>query len=758
MSEKLMMSECAFLGDQEDYDAIRVAVKKLSTSSQEQFEKMKNEKWYNRVFDMVTFSQKSKKRLAEQISTITQAQQIFIELLLRLSSNDVEISQIVCESMEDIRRIQEQNIYLLARIERLENVSLGITPDMDIKRLSERGKQVLCGCLYEINERDGDASEAQKKYANAVISYLATDVQMDNPIVALEKLDEDLKKRILLCCMEYMFLRDCTQESFANYKEFIDEFDLGNKTVNRIKKRINSQHNLKGVDGFFLKYASENFEELDEFFPIEIDAVNVMDEEEPVEMEDETISSILQIRSGDTKLFKNKNLHIAAFINCEGNLEIDHCVVYYNESEAGDEITLAKGANLYIRNSLVICKGFDKNYFISCSGGNNVVYEKTTFIDCSYMIISRVDINFTMRMCELKNCYGEFVRIWIGEDTACDISSNKIIQDNLSQFHTDNQAEMGSPRLLSISSLENKKNIKFYDNIIREDESFRKAGVGEKGSDNHLKYLDCRKGDVFNCSFIGISTSINVGEVRESKFENCTAAIFTGGIIDNCVFQNCTNVITTDDNTQITNCQFVSCYNKIIESESFFGGVRVEFCQFVNTKNFAVEKSRLDIFKRPDCITFRRAKESKARVNYLKKCIFDGVEMGDNFLIAAKGYEKPSGVVTYIEECDFKNCSTKRSSGKIIKEYIQYDTLFKKNLDFHANSISNCRGLDKINKEGVESDNVVIQTTATTGNIIGASIANTAAGTIGGMALAVVGGPVGLGVAAGITGINAIKK
>lgn len=758
MSEKLMMSESAFLGAQEDYDAIRVAVKKLSTSSQEQFEKMKSEKWYNRVFDMVTFSQKSKKRLAEQISTVAQAQQIFIELLLRLSSNDVEISQIVCESMEDIRRIQEQNIYLLARIKRLENVSLGIKPDMDIKRLTESGKQVLCGCLYAINKRDGNASEAQKKFANAVMSYLDTDVQMDNPTSALEKMDKDTNRRILSCCMEYMFLRDCTQESFADYEEFIDEFDFGNKTVNNIKMQIGSQYSLRGVDGFFLKYASENFEELDEFFSIEIDAMNVMEEEEPVEMEDETISSILQIRPGDTKLFKNKNLHIAAFINCEGNLEIDHCVVYYNESEASDEITLAEGANLYIRNSLVICKGFDKNYFISCSGGNNVVYEQTTFIDCSYMIESKSAINFTMRMCELKNCYSEFVRIWIGEDSACDISSNKIIQDNLSQFHIDNQEEMRRLELISISSYGNKKNIKFYDNIIREDESFRKAGEGERDSDNHLKYLYCRKGDVFSCSFIGISTPINVEEVRECKFENCTAAIDTSEIIDNCVFQNCTNVITTGNNTQITNCQFVSCYNKIIKSESFFGGVRVEFCQFANTKSFAVEKSHFDIFDRIACITFRRAKESKARANYLKKCIFDGVEMDDKFLIAAEGYEKPSGVVTYIEECDFKNCSTKRSSGKIIKEYIQYDTLFKKNLDFHANSISNCRGLDKINKEGVESDNVVVQTTATTGNMIGASIANAAAGTVGGMALAVIGGPVGLGIAAGVTTINAIKK
>ena len=74
--------------------------------------------------------------------------------------------------------------------------------------------------------------------------------------------------------------------------------------------------------------------------------------------------------------------------------------------------------------------------------------------------------------------------------------------------------------------------------------------------------------------------------------------------------------------------------------------------------------------------------------------------MGEGFLIAAKNYhEKPNGATAYIEECVFNNCSTKRSSGKIIKEFILYDTMFKKDESFHANRIVNCKGLDKINLE-----------------------------------------------------------
>lgn len=58
-----MINEEVYTVNQDDYDAIREAVKKLSSTSQEQFETIKKEKWYNRVFDMVTFSQKGKKDL-----------------------------------------------------------------------------------------------------------------------------------------------------------------------------------------------------------------------------------------------------------------------------------------------------------------------------------------------------------------------------------------------------------------------------------------------------------------------------------------------------------------------------------------------------------------------------------------------------------------------------------------------------------------------------------------------------------------------
>ena len=757
MTEELIVNGEVFKGSQEDYDAIREAIERLSSTSQEQFEKIKKERWYNRVFDMITFSQKGKKRLGEQVGTIAQAQQIFIELLLRLSSNDANISKIVTESMNDIRRIQEQNIYLLSRINQLENISLGIRADMNIKNLSDKEKAVLSACLYTISDKNGEASERQKIYANTVISYLAVDSQMEYPTVALEEMDNDVRRKILACCMEYIFLKNCSTDSYNCYSDFIEEFDFGNKTVKGIEKQIVSLYNLRGCEGFYSKYKIDNFQEVSDIFMFELD--DLEEEVEEIKMEDEFISSILQVKVGNTKIYQYKNVHLSAYINCEGSLEFEHCIIYYNESDAADEITLAKGARISIRNSIVVCKGYDKNHFISCEGDNRVIIESTTFIDCSYFLKSGNSCSFSMTKCELKNCFEQFISIYVDDESVCEISSNMIIQDDLNPFYINNRDNFRMPELINVSSYGGKQ-VHFEENVIIENPKFKKTGVDNKDSDNRLIYFSCDNAKVTNCSFRGISTAIRCAYIKECKFENCTEAIQTTTnwrstkkpIIDNCVFKNCTNIIQADNDTRITNCQFVSCYNNLISSDRFDGGIYVEFCQFMNTKNLIDE----DVIRgkhlgRIASIIFRRGKGAETNSNYLKKCIFDGVEIGDNFLIVANAWEKPSGTITYIEECDFKNCATKRLSGKIIKEYIQYDTLFKKDKDFHANYISNCRGLEKINKEGIKTEQVEVWTMSTLGNPIGSALASSATKAV---AFA-VGGPVGLGI---VVGIKAVKK
>lgn len=346
MMEEIIFNNSEFPEDAETYDAIKTAVEVLSTISQDQFECIKKEKWYNRVFDMVTFSQKGKKRLAEQISTVAQAQQIFIEVLLRLSSNNSHIAELVSEEMNYICRIQDQNIYLLQQIQRLQNVAAGIKPDMDIKKLTDIGRKVLCSCLYMINDNNEGASDEQKRFANEVLLYIDTDVRMDNPIAFLDELDVDSKRKILACCMEYIFLKDFSSDSFIAYRNFIDEFDFGNKTISGIKEHINSLYGLRGVEGFYSKYATGTFNGIEMSFKVDFDAEDVTREdsgEESNEIMDESFEEISE--EMDETVWIEAGEECARI--CYEDIKLDDNP-YYLESE--EYIVYGKGTVVYCIN------------------------------------------------------------------------------------------------------------------------------------------------------------------------------------------------------------------------------------------------------------------------------------------------------------------------------------------------------------------------------------------------------------------------
>lgn len=276
--QSLKMDKGAFAGKQEDYDLIKKALHELTSKSQEQFEEMKKETWFNRLFDMLSFSNKKEIRVAEKITTIAQAQQIFIEMLMRLSVDDKHISQMIVQSQKNIQTLSKQNKYLFNTVNRLNTVC-GIKPDMDVMKLSNDAKSVLSACLFKISGMN-DVSEAQKVYANAVFEYLGKESQMDNPFAVVGEFDEDARRRMLSCCLEFFFLKDCSEDSYtdADYKKAIYAFDLGQKTIDDIKTQIRYKFKLRGLEGLCSRFKNNSFGDIDETFFTEFD--NDIEEDE----------------------------------------------------------------------------------------------------------------------------------------------------------------------------------------------------------------------------------------------------------------------------------------------------------------------------------------------------------------------------------------------------------------------------------------------------------------------------------------------
>lgn len=454
----------------------------------------------------------------------------------------------------------------------------------------------------------------------------------------------------------------------------------------------------------------------------------------PTELTDVNINSILGIGNGETKTFSYNTVHFNSFVNCQGTLNFNHCRIIYNETDAGFGITLEGNATLNISDSEIICKGFSRKGFITAQSGNcSIAFMNNTFFDCTNFFIipkssDRPNMELVMKSCLLSNCLWNFLAF------CAHFSSNKCkgkVIDCIIR-HDAIPAYLNGQDLNEKSITPSERRISFGgtpDPIMRfglEISNTRFINLITDRKDMPITWIDTMQGTIENCSFNGCEWyKIRASKLYNCSFTNCSAlasvddSFEKDNAVENCVFTGCVDCIRICCYTTIRNCQFYNCYDNIIDGDSAYGGVKIEFCEFYNLqmrkgKGFLVNNS---------CIYLTRTKENDCEINTISKCIFDGCSLNDGFLIESyTGYGKPKGYIISVEECSFRNCTTNSANKEIVKLYTSYYGAFNKVYDFLGVSCSNCTGLDKVNSEGSTCSNAVIRTTTSDGTPIGATI------------------------------------
>ncbi|MEK4716731.1 hypothetical protein NST66_04095 [Priestia sp. FSL W8-0524] len=699
------------------FEDLKEASLNLASASQEQFEQMKKEKWFNRVFDMVTLSNTYEKRIANQIGNLAQAQQIMLEILVRLSERDVRISDLVVDAFDKIERLSRDNVLLAKRINLLEErCILGITKETDIRDLSETEQEILGGTLLALMHEFNHVSEEQQQYANTVLNYLGVDAQTIHVQASLASIEQiEVKKTILTSCLEYCFLYSLHFDLSEGVEAIIDEFDFGNKTLREVKNKVTSLYNLRSVKGFIDKYSE--IEEIEEEFYIELPELNF--EEEEVTLQELKVTNILYIAPEEEKVFTNNIIHIEAFINCEGHLKFDNCVINYNQSQGMNEITLSQKASLTLSNCQINCLGEDKNYFIQGESESKVTVDNSEFNNCTNFLSLKEESTLHINNCAIFTPGENFInsRGWWGGMTG------EILNSKIHFLENDSRSEKYN-EFAVFHSEDPIFNISGTMNITNCEVEGRDKFVAENS--NYI-ILAIEKSTYRNCSFKNINRCIN-GEatIAECSFESCKSVITRSSEIVNSLFKECERIFT-GDNFSIKHSQFVDCRNRIVHGE----GINIEFCEFYNVvSDFSGSVSHA-------CFEFMCSENAVS--NKVFKCLFDGVKVDEGFLIKGFTSRKISSPKVLVQDCDFKNCTTKRSTNVIVKEYDHYYGLFNKKVETKPVSIRNCRGLEEVNEGRDYAGEFMIRGKTRKGVKIGVTVAGAVLGAPGLMA--------GLGVA-----------
>ena len=401
-----------YYGSSCDFQDLQSAVQQLTTKSDAQFEELKNEKWFHRIFNMVVCPRKNNIRMAEQITSLAQAQGILIEILVRLADQDANIAGMVMQSQSDIRALAQNSAYLQERLYLLEDKSYGIKENENLKDLNSQQRNILSGCLNEASKLYAMPSNEQRLYANELLNYLNADARVANLEDALDDLEDNAKRKILNCVITYMYLYDHTAESMEQdeQEDFIDLFDLGRKTIKSLKQQTVDTYRLRGVDGCIDRYITAPIE-ITEETPFEVElpepkAAEGASEAQAEENGEEAIDTnapreklVLSgsIQNDGETVYKNKDIHFSsAIMNCKGTVKFINCAIHYNEDEVS-RIFLGDEASLQIESSTVICHGDrEKGFFIqsieNSKGLGTCTITNSTFVDNLDFIKGKFDI------------------------------------------------------------------------------------------------------------------------------------------------------------------------------------------------------------------------------------------------------------------------------------------------------------------------------------------------------------------------------
>lgn len=722
----------SFQNDKNALSDLTQAVQKLTVASEEQFNEIKEETWFKRLFDKLTFSKKNEKRMAQQIGTLAQAQRIFLEILLRMSNQEQQVAQLVRDNIDSIRKLQENDCYLLERIKRLENLNvLGIKKSYDINELTENEKCILSGCLYYLAEQYEHPSLGQQAYANNVLSYIHAEAQLENLINSINELKEHTRTEILCCCMEYIYLYENIASIPEKLNDFIDEFNLGNKTIRMIWEQITKTIKLRGIDGIINKYTSNTFDlGFDEEFYVECDedflsetAFDDIDidnaDKEILETYDNTsqkeivkivLNECIEKGIENKKSFVNKEIHLSSIVTCQGSLSFINCKIIYGSKNSSGQIIMEQGTkddSLEFINCDIVCEKASSYPFIDAKGNAGIVIQHCTLKDLSNFI--QVDDSSYISITDTKfsnpqiNC----IKGSIARDGSFSLNNCflKLSAEENIEYRYDNS-------IFNISS-----HGFFFE--TRVNCLVNNCTIKQIGRHPNICIFSLDSATFKNCLFENIFACIDeqTTNIEHCKFHDCKYICNSkrNAIVTNSLFYNCGpgnndyecsydygNSMLSTDNIILDSCKFYKCTGPLI---NFFTdlkhGSEIANCDFID---LVLTKQKAPL-RNNGLIRISHCSDGKTAI--IKNCAFNYIASNEGYLIETHINDKLKRLPLFVQNCTFNNCITLRNDKKLIQESDSYFTgLLGRERWEITTKISDCIGLNKTINSNTFSDPV----------------------------------------------------
>lgn len=705
---ELLLTSSAEENLSETIQCLTEAVAEISAATEKDFETIKNKKWYKRLWELITFSKNNQKIQARGVANLAKLSEIIMKAVVLVSKQSADTALLLKESIDQINcnleKIELLTDYQIKLAKAVKEIKRGYKERLSVSDLNSEKQNAMSAVFFKYI-KSLDESIVKNIWSQHIFGLIySPSAPADINYQILDSFNDD--ETILLYRLIQSYYYVSTNE-FDEDSELIDHFRISRKDEKIIKSDIEDTIKFLGID-YYISSLTDGFEdslvdeELIEWSDDDEESIKEESDEskEPyfIIFEDLKISSITNVESGETLEYKNKNIIIESIINCKGKIIFDCCNITYNSSSRNSEIILSDSASLVANNCTFYCKGNTDKLFIKSTDYKSCIsFDHCKFNDCSHFVGDYIK-EFTLVNSQILNCANEFVKLFFYHDEdICNISDNVILNEKLSAFNKPDESFLPITLFDIHQPCDVNMDLSICNNSVTQKKEFREL------LDNNQKiiYFDIHNGTISNCTFYGTDKCVeNAIKVENCIFRNCNSPISSGenekyrANIKKCFFRNCTNALDVRSDTTVSNCKFYSCKGKLINGWSAFeGGVVIEFCEFLNHQNIGKNY-------RDSSILLRRSKKSKSNSNDIKNCVFDGCVLSENYLITSACSEKPHNIVCYVQNCEFRNCKSRRNDNKIIREYDFYYGFLDSKNEFKAINTYDCTGLNKVNKEG----------------------------------------------------------
>ncbi|MGW8021937.1 hypothetical protein ACWEX6_09125 [Staphylococcus xylosus] len=661
----------SFGNDENDIQYLKTAIDNLTNESEKQFQTIKNEKWFTRIIDLATLSNKKDIRMSQQISNIAQAQDILIELLKRLSATDVKIDNMLLNSMNQIEQLYNHTEKLALKVVDLkEQMIYGINQSKNINDLKDIEKTVLYNLLQEASKTFEHTTVEQQQFADSLFRYLQLEHSTVNLPESINQLDSIAIKKVLLqLLLEYGFLNNRTFNFNRNFEEIVEMFDFGNKTINQIKDTIQNIFQLRGVDGF--SWFNPVILEHEFFIDLEIEESSDQESEDFKEKELFTLEPIIVVNQNETEVIKNKIINLSSIITVKGKLKFENCEI--NITDDFVPITLQTGVIDFIGCQIrAIC---NQEYLIGTNDNSELNIINTSIKTTTTICNSVNNLNIT-------NCYIE-----CNVDTLIYCSNLNILNSQFKGFLDEKNNRLNLVRIKSegdLTKVENSTfiNIEFYStNTIK---------LWNCNFKERCDFTTIADSQISNTKFIDLKKDVNLSyfKITDCEIKGNKTNLFDMKLFDCTVKDtNFENINQLDlDNTKIENSRIYNILDLEVMGSDRFDSVIFDKCksifihdsdnEFYNSTFSNViynnEKDEYESF-----IKWIVTKENKFTTT-IEGCLFNNIKVFEGFVIELTCFEKIKDVKLKVENCIFKNCESKNDN--IVKLHHYYKPRFSKNI------------------------------------------------------------------------------